>query len=470
MPLAAWFVVIELVWIVGIAIWVVLEKRSPTSTIAWTLALVFLPAIGIPIYLLVGPRRLERHRRRYRLALEGIGQRLESLRHEEPIPPDTLRQARLVVGVGCTPPLPASRLDLYQTAESAFRAIREAIDGAHHHLHLEFYIWEPDPLGVELLDRLVARARDGVEVRVLIDAIGSPRLDARFFAPLLAAGGEFARFNPPRLRLARWRFVNFRTHRKIVVADGSIGFTGGMNVSARHASGSDSEPPWRDTMIRLEGAAVAGLQAVFLENWHSARRTSPKGASYLPAHRGEANHWVQVVASGPDRDVYPIHELIVSAISAADERVWIVNPYIVPDDALVTALRTAAHRGADVRLIVPRQGDSRVVAAAMRSFWDELLPSGIRIYEYLPGMHHAKTMVIDDELALVGTANLDNRSFRLNFEVAVAIHGGPAVSELATAFERDLAQCATVRSDRTRTLPLLPRLAEATARLFAPIL
>ena len=215
---------------------------------------------------------------------------------------------------------------------------------------------------------------------------------------------------------------------------------------------------------------MAGLQAVFFENWHYAHRASPSGAAYFPPCPEPPLAWVQVLSSGPDREVYPIHELFVSAIAAADLRVWIVTPYFVPDEALVVALRLAAHRGVDVRLIVPARGDSRVVDAAMRSYYDELTAAGVRLFEYGPALIHAKTLVVDNELAVVSTANLDNRSFRLNFEAAVAIHGARFAEELALQFAHDLADAREVAADRQCRLSTGRRLAEATARLFSPVL
>jgi len=466
-----WLVALETLWIVGLVVWITLEKRSPTATLAWIFALAFLPAIGIPIYLLFGPRRLDRQRMRYNEALGNLSSAGGIRPPISRIPHDVMRQVRLAAGAAEAPLLAASEIAVLREGPATFGAIGAAIDEARHHIHLEFYIWDPDPIGSDLRDRLAARARAGVEIRVLIDAVGSSRLKSAFFRPLTDAGGRVAFFNPPRLRLGRTPLLNFRTHRKIVVVDGRVGFTGGYNVSARHTHPLRGLPPWRDTHLRIAGPAVAGLQAVFLENWHFTTGRPPGGAPYFPQLEArEVASWVQVVASGPDRDVHPIHELFVSAISAADERVWIVNPYVVPDEALATALRTAAHRGVDVRLIVPRRGDSRFVEAAMRSFFDELTAQGIRIYEFLPGMHHGKTLVVDDELAVVGTANLDNRSFRLNFEVVVAMHGADAAALLAADFELDLDDCREVAPGRDRRIGWPRRLAESGARLFAPVL
>jgi cardiolipin synthase len=470
MEMSGWLILLEVVWIVGVTVWIALEKRPPHAAMTWIVVLSLLPAVGIPIYYLIGPRRLERQRRRYQLRLTGFTRTDPRALAAVVSMPDVLRQVRLAIGAAHAPLLPASRIELHESADPFFGALGRAIDSARHHLHLEFYIWEPDPLGLAVLERLTAKAKAGVEVRLLLDAVGSARLKERHLAPLRAAGGEVRRFNPPFLRLGQLRFLNFRTHRKIVVVDGGLGFTGGMNLSERHAYGSGSEPSWRDLMVEVEGVAVAGLQSLFLENWYYACGKSPRGDAYLPRPDLPAREWLQVVGSGPDSATYAIHELVVSAISAADQRVWIVNPYFVPDSSLLVALMTAAHRGVDVRLIVPKRGDSRIVAAAMRSFFDELVAAGIRVFEYQPTMHHAKSLLIDDELALVGTANLDTRSFRLNFEVSLALYGEAIITALAQSFERDLSRSVRVPHDRGTLLTFPARIGEATARLLSPIL
>ncbi|MEP7011516.1 MAG: cardiolipin synthase [Acidobacteriota bacterium] len=462
--------VMEILWVFGIGLWIVLEKRSPVSTLAWVFGMAFLPIIGFVVYLLLGPRRIERKRKKYLTARALRGDEA-ALRHLPAVSSDVIRQVRLAAA-SSAPLHVANELQIFQDGPQLFAAMDQAIAAARHHVHLEYYIWEPDNLGRELRDRLIERARAGIEVRLLVDALGSPRADRKFFEELTKAGGEVAFFNPPRFYLPSFRFLNFRTHRKIVVVDGAVAFSGGMNVSVTHTSGSSGEVAWRDTHLRLAGPAVWGLQMAFLDDWQFAAHCSPQGAAYFPCLAvGEGpNTYVQVVASGPDRSTYPIHELVVSAISAADERVWIVSPYLVPDEALLTALKTAGHRGVDVQILVPCHGDSGLVTAAMRSFFDEMLESGVKLFEYLPGMHHAKTLIVDDELAIVGTANLDNRSFRLNFEVVVAIHGGVRTEELALSFENDLKKARPITAESRSALPFPRRLAEASARLFAPVL
>ncbi|MCM2270762.1 MAG: cardiolipin synthase [Thermoanaerobaculia bacterium] len=466
-----WFVALEIVWVVALAIWIVLEKRPAASTLAWIFGLAFLPVAGAFVYYLIGPRRLQRRGARYRQELERLFPRGAPWAAPRELSRDIGRQVRLAVGAGEAPLLEAERWQLFTEGAPCFAALGEQIAGARHHVHLESYIWEAGRTASELLARLVERARAGVEVRLLLDGVGAAGARRSDFAELRAAGGEVEFFNPPRLGLVRTRFLNFRSHRKIAVIDGRVALTGGMNVSDRQTTGVAGSPPWRDTQILLTGWAVHGLQAVFVANWGSTCSRPLAGDAYYPtpASSGRGTP-AQVLASGPDRAVYPIHELLVSAISAADDRVWITTPYFVPDEPLVAALRTAAHRGVDVRLLLPRRSDSRFVDAAMRSFYEELGASGARIFEYRPRLLHAKTALIDDELALVGTANLDNRSFRLNFEVAVALYGPQPAAALAAAFARDLRDAGEVPRDRVRTLGFPRRLGEAAARLFAPVL
>lgn len=466
-----WFVALEIVWVVALAVWIVLEKRPAASTLAWIFGLAFLPVAGAFVYYLIGPRRLQRRGARYRQELEQLFPQGAPWAPPRELSRDIGRQVRLAVGAAEAPLLEAEQWELFTEGAPCFAAMVEQVARARHHVHIENYIWESGRTAGELLAGLVERARAGVEVRVLLDGVGAAGVRRRDFAALLAAGGEVEFFNPPRLGLLRSRFLNFRSHRKITVVDGRVGFTGGMNVSDRQTIGVGGEPPWRDTQLFFTGRAVHALQAVFVANWASTSSRPLLGDTYYPpptsAGRGTP---VQVVASGPDRAVYPIHELLVSAISASDERTWLTTPYFVPDEPLVNALRTAAHRGVDVRLLLPRRSDSRFVDAAMRSYYEELGASGVRIFEYLPRLLHAKTALIDDELALVGTANLDNRSLRLNFEVAVALHGRQPAAALAAAFARDLRDAAEVRRDRARTLGFPRRLGEAAARLFAPVL
>jgi len=317
---------------------------------------------------------------------------------------------------------------------------------------------------------LISRARAGVQVRALVDASGSHHLGKRWWAPLREAGGEVALFNPIRLRAWRFRRPDFRTHRKIVVCDGLIGFTGGMNVADAH-SASRGSAWWRDTHLRVQGAAPWALQRIFAEDWsYAANRIIPVDPTTFPLPASSGEHLVQIVGSGPDSSAFAIHKAFFTAINQSTERLWLTTPYFVPDEALLTAILGAALRDVDVRLLVPRRGDSLLVDLAARSYFEELLEAGVKIFEYEARFIHAKTMVCDRDIAIVGTANLDNRSFRLNFEVAAIVFGSPVNAALAAAFNRDLHDSRELVRGEPGRQGLLRRFGQASARLMSPLL
>lgn len=457
----------EVIWVIGFSLWLILQRRSPTATLAWIMTSILLPVLGFAIYQFFGPPRIRRKKLRHARARQIVATRRTS---RLPLVPDVGRLMRMAERTGEAPPARARRIDLYDNGKDAYAAIEAAVAAATHHVHLEYYIWEADQTGTRLRDLLVERAKAGVEVRLLVDALGSPRAKRAFVAPLVAAGVRVAWFNPVTFGTLRMGLVNFRTHRKIVVCDGRVGFTGGINVTDVHTATVSGDRAWRDTHARIEGAAVQPLQTLFFEDWNFATGEALGADSYFPADPGDGDHIVQVLGSGPDHVLFPIHKLYFAAIAAADERVLITTPYFVPDEAVLTALTTAALRGVDVRILVPRKGDSALVSAAARSYFEELITVGVKIYEYGPPMLHAKTMVVDDELAIVGTANMDNRSFRLNFECALAIAGGDTAATLTRWFHRDLEKATRVTARGEKRAPFRQRSLESVARLLSAIL
>lgn len=446
--------------------WIVLQKRPPLSTLSWILSLAALPLLGFVIYFFLGPQKVRRQRVRR--------QRLRRLHHcsarGDPAAAAALPRRKRGLGalVEKATGAPVSTLQsvtLLSSGSEAFDALLEAIAAAREHVHLEYYIIEPDAAGDRLAAALIDKARSGVQVRLLIDAIGSANLGRRWLRPLREAGIRVARFHPFRAAALR-PLLNFRTHRKIVVIDGRIGFTGGMNICAQQdARYCDSA--WHDLHVRMEGEAVGWLQALFAEDWLYARgQTLPENALYPEQAPGPVT--AQIVASGPDSDSEAIHRAFLQAIHDARERVWLVTPYFVPGEATLYALSNAALRGVDVRLLLPAHSDSRFVQAAGRSYYDELLGRGVQIHEYQPSVLHAKALLVDDDCAFVGTANFDQRSFRLNFEVALACYDRGFAATLAAQMERDRAQ--SLRIVQPRPLSGAQRLAEAVARLFSPVL
>ena len=461
------FYIVEVLWVISFSTWLILQRRSPTATLAWIAVAAWLPILGVAVYQFLGPPRMRRKKLRYAQARAVVA---SGKKTSLPVVEDVGRLMTMAERAGETPPARARALDLYNNGQAAYEAIEKAIAQATHHVHLEYYIWETDQTGIRLRDLLIERARAGVECRLLVDAIGSPRAKRKFVRPLIDAGVRVAWFNPITFGSLRLGLVNFRTHRKIVVCDGLVGFTGGINVTDVHTAQFAGEDAWRDTHARIEGAAVHGLQRLFLEDWHFATGDTEDVGRYFPVDPGDGPHVLQVLGSGPDHLLFPIHKVYFSAIAAADYRVWITTPYFVPDEPVLLALTTAALRGVDVQLLVPRKGDSALVTAAARSYFEELLAVGVKIFEYGPPMLHAKTMVVDDELTIVGTANMDNRSFRLNFECALAIAGEATAQQMADWFVDDLKKATPVTARGERRVPLRQRAMESMARLLSPIL
>ena len=458
------------VWVIIIGVVIIMQRRSAAATLSWLLVLVFLPILGLLIYRLIGPLRLERKKLKRVASRRAVGEAVAALAALDDGSIEHLQLATVAMTLGEAPPLRADELTVYLDGASKYEAVLAAIAAATHHVHLEYYIWEPDTIGTALRDALVERAKAGVKIRMIIDGTGSNKLSKRFLAPMRAAGVEIATFNPVRLLKLRLRRPDFRTHRKIVVCDGQVAFTGGMNITDAH-SAKYGEGYWRDTHVRITGAAVWPLQRLFLEDWGFATDLlCPIDANTFPPPSDTGTHLVQIVGSGPDSDAFAIHKVLFTAINQSTDRCWLTTPYFVPDEALLIALITAGLRDVDVRLIVPKKGDSRLVDMAARSYFPELLAAGVRVYEYESRFIHAKTLVCDDDVSVIGTANLDNRSFRLNFEVAAVIYGGSTNFTLAEAFTTDLEGCRELRHGDYDKLPFKRRLGQASARLISPLL
>lgn len=457
---------LEVAWAVGITAYLVLQRRSPVATLAWALVLSLLPLVGLPLYLLVGPRRVQRRRLRYSRSRERV---LDEAPARAVLTPDAALSgpAQVAVSLGEPPPLRAE-VRLLETGGVCFQALVDAIGAAQHHVHLEYFIFREGQVATALRQALVAACQRGVVVRLLVDAIGSLSLSDAFLAPLVAAGGQVARFNAVRFGALRPWYVNFRTHRKIVVVDGRVGFTGGMNVDDVHDERVVGDAAWRDLHLELRGDAVAALQLLFLEDWCFSTGTLPAIEGLLPPRGGQGAGVVQVVASGPDHPWFAIYKQWMEAIASARRRVWLCTPYFVPDEAMLQVLVARALAGVQVRVLVPGRGDHALVDAAARSYLPALLEAGAEVRRYGPSMLHAKVLLVDDTFASVGTFNFDNRSFRLNFEVTATLLDEASVQRVSERLGRDFASASPV--DTIASPPLSGRLAEGLARLFAPLL
>jgi cardiolipin synthase A/B len=461
------------VWVLVACATLLLERRSPTATLAWIFAFIAIPVVSGIYYMMFGPRRLIRRRRRYGIARGSITRKVgqaEAGPARPSLAPDAAGLAQVGRRLDQGEPTFASAVKLLDDGDQTMQELEKKILESKHHIHLEYYIWEPDDVGTHFRDLLTVAAQRGVEVRVLYDAMGSSHLNKGFWRPLRDAGGEVIAFNP--VNFLRITFGNFRTHRKIAVCDGLAGFLGGINLHDPATPTRSGKNAWRDQHARIDGEPVYRLQRLFLENWNYSggafKLTHGNADKYFPAARIGAGVPVQILSSGPDDPNAPLHAFFLAAFSTARQRILIETPYLVPDEPLETALRIAELRGVEVQIIVPKVGDSRIVTAASHTYCESLRKAGIEVFEYGPPMLHAKTIVIDDTVAIIGTANIDNRSFRLNFEVAAAFYDQAIIDRLLKRFEEDRAVSRPFRTRRRNEK--LTVLLESIARLTSPVL
>lgn len=454
---------------------VIRRPREPRAMLAWILALLFIPVLGLLLYVLIGEPRLHRTRRRRRKRRlrvmqvirrrSGVGAESRKAGVEES--PAIAWFMRLATRVGGRLPTRGNDVVVHHDAEKMFLEMSLAIQSARSHVHMEYYIFQPDETGRKIRDLLVAKAREGIKCRLLLDFVGCWKLFDSFVRPMREAGVEVVFFMPVLPWRGRWR-VNFRNHRKIVVVDGKIGFTGSQNIGDQYA-GRDGAA-WRDTHVRIVGPAVHHMQEVFIEDWFFASRKQigHDVQAYFPTPQTESDHLVQVVPSGPDRESNVLHLLLLGAIGAARHSVSIATPYFVPDTAMILSLQSAAYRGVRVRLLIPSQTDHKIVLWAGRSFYNDIRRAGIEIYEYDQAMLHSKVIIVDDVCSIVGSANFDERSLRLNFELSMVLYEPQLAGLLYADFEelRSRAQAIRVR----KHVGAAESIKLGLARLISPLL
>lgn len=453
--------VVHLLIVVVFIPWVLASKRDPTAAVAWCLAVLLMPLVGALLFWTIGYNAFERGRKRSDMT-RADGGSLPDATGEAPCELGTL-----ALRAGAYPVRPGNAVRLYHDTGDAYRALLSDIEGARTHVHLQFFIFRPDATGNEVLDLLTAKAREGVEVRLLIDGIGSLGLKRRAWRRLKEAGGQVASFlplDPLRSRL----HVNLRNHRKVAVIDGQVGFTGGMNIGDEYLGKSPHFGYWRDSFLRVEGPAVADLHAVFRDDWQFTTGERLGDGVHFPVPESPGDVLVQVAESGPGQEYNAIRQIYFMAILHARERLWIASPYFVPDNGLLDALRTATYRGVDVRLLSILRPDHYLSFYASRYYWSSLVETGVRVYQYARGMMHSKLMLVDGQWGMVGSANLDCRSLHLNFEAGCILHDVRLVGELEAAYQRDLEQSHPLDHEALEQRSLPTRALENACRLLTP--
>ena len=454
---------------IGITVSVVLDNRNPVATFAWIFVLLFVPCLGLLLYFFFGRdtrrRRYIRRRLRERIGQKKIFSPVGSRQTLRPEYANIIayleKSSNAYLATGC------SAEPVFDCGQFA-RQLLQAIASARSHVHIQFYIFEDDDFGNAVMSALVAKAAEGVEVRLIYDGVGCFSVKSSFFNRLRAAGGCVAPFLKVHFPLLTNK-VNYRNHRKLVVVDGSLAFIGGCNIADRYLHGINGGP-WRDTMLAVRGKGVYGIQSSFLLDWYFASGRVLGGPDYFPEQKAVGSVGMQVMTSNPVGEWRTIPGALVAALMNAREYVYLQSPYLMPSESVLAAMQNAALAGVDVRLMIPARSDSALADYASYSYLGALMRAGVKVYLYEKGFLHAKTIVCDGALSVVGSANLDFRSFSYNFEVCAYMYDGQLAGSMHAQFMHDVScsRLLTLREYESRGV--CRRLLESGARLFSPIL
>jgi len=463
---------------VSIIFLIIIQKGDPLRTISWIMVMIALPLIGIFLYVFFGRNyRKEKIFSRKGLAeLERFGSLIEEqyskITADETNADDAISSKKHLMTLALKNSKAVltlnNKLDVLNNGKETFDAIKEELEKAKHHIHLEYYIIEADETGIQIRDILIKKAKEGIEVRLIYDDVGSWSLDEEFLLPLTNAGVEYYPFMP--VRFPRFtNKINYRNHRKIIVIDGEVGFVGGLNIADRYIKGNSKIGNWRDTHLRIHGEAANALQVIFLTDWYFVSDIYLVGDQYLKRKKPKETCLMQIITSGPDSDWASIMQVYFYAISSAKKHVYISSPYLLPNESILTALKTVALSGVDVRIMLPKKSDSHLVFWASLSYVSELLEAGIKVYFYTAGFNHGKLLMVDSVFVSVGTANMDIRSFDQNFEVNALIYDTEVAEKMEADFLTDLFNCDITLLEEWNKRPKWHLVQESFSRLFSPL-
>ena len=470
---------IYIIGILYVVVVTILENRNPVKTVSWILVLLLLPVIGFVFFMFFGQnfrkekiiarKGLKNHDRLSSLALEQVHQLsevelLQNSRFEERRQLITLllNNSNAVVTL-------SNRINILQNGKDTFNAIISAIETAKEYIHLEYYIFTDDKIGRQILNILKQKVKEGVEVRMIVDDVGSWELKSPFYKELWDSGIQIYSFLTVRFPHLTSK-INYRNHRKIVVIDGLVGFMGGLNVADRYISGNVELGIWRDTHLRIEGDAVNTLQTIFSIDWFFVSQQELDDKKYFPYKDQLGDKMVQIVTSGPDSDYPAIMMGISHAVTSARKSVYIATPYFMPTEGVLLAIKTAALGGIDVKIIIPQRSDAFMTLYSSRSYLRELLDAGVKFYFFQKGFIHSKVVIVDNFVSIVGSANMDFRSFEQNFEITAFIYDEKIAEELANKFEDDLSNSKAILLDEWNNRSRIEKVKESFARLVSPLL
>ena len=471
--LAVVFMVLYIYTVLSFIMIILLENRNPVKSLSWILVLVLLPGIGVILYIALGQN--------YRKKKFNGKTTIQHLTDRIAVPFDINQfdtsymnnnQSNLIkmlynnsAAIGYA----FNKIDILSDGVNTFDSLFEAIDNAQDHIHIQFFIFADDEISNKMREFLIRKSKEGVRVRMIYDYWGSLKLavSTKYIKSLKEAGVHVYPFLPLRFRLGQSK-VNYRNHRKIIVIDGKIGFTGGINIADRYFKGNHLGI-WRDTVVRIEGAAVHGLQAQFLLDWHFVEKKLITAKKYFPEPEKFNQNLIQIVSSGPDTDWETIMQGIASSIVSATKYVYIHSPYFIPNELILGCVQMAALSGVDVRLMLPIRSDSRLTDVSTFSYLGQLLEAGVKILRYRDGFLHSKAIVIDDFISIIGSCNMDERSFNQNFEANAFIYETATAHQLRNLFMRDMEKCDTLTLEEWNNRKKWEKLKESCARLFSPL-
>ena len=459
------------------------EKRDIAATWAWMLVLVLVPIVGFIAYAFIG-RKLPKGRMfrlQHQVAMQ-LDERLQQQRQKlgkQIMPADrishsVINMVNMFMSTDQAFLARQNKVQVITDGHDLFRMMMEDIEQATSSVHIEFYTFYNDRIGNEILDLLVQKAKAGVEVRVIYDPWGSMGTWKRFFKPLMDVGGHVEPFLGTRSAVIDFR-LNFRDHRKIVTVDGRVGYVGGFNIGDQYLGRKEKFGYWRDTHLRIIGSGVFSLQARFMLDWNATDRDHPFNdreidSRYFPLTTVKGETSLQIVSSGPDSDLQQIKMGYMRMIQTAEKSLWIQTPYLIPDDSVLDSLRIAAMAGIDVRIMIPDKPDHAFVYRATQYYARQLANDGVKIYYYHNGFIHAKTMVVDGRLASVGSANMDYRSFKLNFEINAFVYDEQIATQLENIFKIDMTHSELITPEKFDQQSLYLKFKQTASRLLSPIL
>lgn len=481
-----WLVVYQIAYViilVLVCMRIIYDTRSHTKTLAYLVFAIFVPIIGIIFYLLFGTNYRKRKLYSKKLSendvlAKNLGEDIfkyskKTFDRSDPEVKEYKELALMLLKDNRSPLTSHNEVKLLVNGEAKFPEVLKAIEEAKDHIHIEYYIYDDDDIGGEVSEALIKKAKEGVTVRFMYDDFGSRSIRRKMAKRLKGEGIKVFPFYKI-IFIAFANRLNYRNHRKILIVDGRIAFVGGINVSDRYVNKENPKLFWRDTHVRIEGPGVRYLQYIFLCDWHfcSKEMITPNEKLFPPIASlpKVGNKIVQIASSGPDSDVPTIQFSLLQGINLAEKEVLIATPYFIPGDSIMDSIRAAALGGVIVKLMVPGKSDSKLVNAAARSHYADLLKAGVEVYFYKKGFLHSKTMVIDRKASIVGTANMDYRSFDLNFEVNAIIYDVDFSEELAALFFEDLKECERINPEEWYNRPARIQLLEKTAGLLSPVL